>query len=419
MKDIISKKVEQMQPSGIRAFFDLVLGMKDVISLGVGEPDFVTPWQIREAGIYSLEEGFTSYTSNKGLYKLRLSISRYLKNRYGLEYSPDEEILITVGVSEAYDLALRAIINPQDKILIPSPSYVSYGPLVELAGGIPIYINTKNENFKFMPEKLKKHIDKKTKAIVLNYPANPTGISYTKKELDEIKKVILKHKLICISDEIYGDLTYDFEHTPFAALTGAKNNTVYLNGFSKSYAMTGWRVGYACGPKEIIAAMTKIHQYTIMCVSITSQMAACEALQTGKDSVEEMKREYKRRREFIVDRLNSLGLECIKPDGAFYVFACVKKTGLTALDFAQRLLKEQKVAVVPGTAFGPSTSSLDSARDEHSRTIGKELLDYVRISYASGLEDLKEALVRIENFLNETHPDACLPVRQAGIVGSH
>jgi aminotransferase len=378
---LISKKVEKMQPSGIRAFFDLVLGMKEVISLGVGEPDFVTPWQIREAGIYSLEEGFTSYTSNKGLYKLRLTISRYLKNRYGLEYCPDEEILITVGVSEGFDLSLRTIINPGDKILIPSPSYVSYGPLTELAGGIPIYIDTQDEGFKLTPKALEKYIDKKTKALILNYPTNPTGVSYTKRELGGIKQVLLKHKLLCISDEIYGDLTYDFEHTPFATLSGAKENTIYLNGFSKSYAMTGWRVGFVCGPKEIIAAMTKIHQYTIMCVSITSQMAACEALQTGRKSVEEMKREYKRRREFICEGLNKLDLECIKPDGAFYVFASIKKTGLDCLNFAQKLLKEQKVAVVPGTAFG------------------REFNDYIRISYASSLDNLKEALLRMEDFL--------------------
>lgn len=370
-----------MQPSGIRAFFDLVLGMKEVISLGVGEPDFVTPWQIREAGIYSLEEGFTSYTSNKGLYKLRLSISRYLKNRYGLEYCPDEEILITVGVSEGFDLVLRVIINPGDKILIPSPSYVSYGPLTELAGGIPIYIDTKNEGFKLTPKALEKGIDKKTKAVILNYPTNPTGISYTRKELNAINKVILKHKLLCISDEIYGDLTYDFEHIPFATLSGTKENTIYLNGFSKSYAMTGWRVGFACAPKEIIAGMTKVHQYTIMCVPITSQMAACEALETGRKSVEEMKREYKRRREFICEGLNRLGLECIKPAGAFYVFASINKIGLGCLDFAERLLREQKVAVVPGTAFGCQFN------------------DYIRISYASSLENLKEALVRIGSFL--------------------
>jgi len=306
-----------------------------------------------------------------------------LKNRYGLEYSPEDEILITVGVSEGFDLALRAIINPADKVLIPTPSYVSYGPLTELAGGIPIYINTKNERFKLTPKLLEKHIDKKTKGIILNYPANPTGISYTRKELEEIKKVILKHKLICISDEIYGDLTYDFEHTPFPTLSGAKDSTVYLNGFSKSYAMTGWRVGFACGPKEIIAAMTKIHQYTIMCVPITSQMAASEALESGRKSVEEMKREYRRRRELIVDGLNNLGLSCRKPEGTFYVFPCIKKTGLSDMEFAQRLLKEQKVAVVPGTAFG------------------RDFNDYLRISYASSYENLKAALARIENFLKK------------------
>jgi aminotransferase len=378
---IISKQVEKLQPSGIREFFDLVLGMREVISLGVGEPDFVTPWHIREAGIYSLEEGFTSYTSNKGLYKLRLSISRYLKNRYGLEYNPDEEILITVGVSEGYDLALRAILNPGDRVIVASPSYVSYGPLVELSGAIPIYINTKEQGFKIRPGCLNRSIDKKTKAIVLNYPTNPTGVSYTKKELEEIKKVILKNKLLCVSDEIYGDLTYDFEHTPFASLSGAKNSTIYLNGFSKSYAMTGWRVGFACGQKDIIAAMTKIHQYTIMCVSITSQMAACEALHIGKKSVEEMKREYKRRREFMLDRLNNLGFECVKPNGAFYIFASVKTTGMNSLSFAQKLLKKEKVAVVPGTAFG------------------SEFNDYIRISYASSYENLKEAFSRMGIFL--------------------
>ena len=372
-----------MQPSGIRQFFDLVLGMKDVISLGVGEPDFVTPWQIREAGIYSLEEGFTSYTSNKGLYKLRLSISRYLKNRHNLDYCPDEEILITVGVSEGLDLALRSIINPGDKILILSPSYVSYGPVTELAGGIPIYIDTEENGFKLTPKILEKHIDKKTKALILNYPANPTGVSYTKKELSELNKILLKHEVLCISDEVYGDLTYDFSHTPFATLPQAKNNTLFLDGFSKSYAMTGWRVGFACGPKEIIAAMTKIHQYTIMCVSITSQMAASEALATGRKSVEEMKREYKRRREFIIDGLNNFGLACHRPDGAFYAFPSVKRTGLTGMDFAKELLKEQKVAVVPGTAFG------------------KDYVNYIRISYASSFDNLKEALSRIGNFLGK------------------
>ncbi len=378
---MISKKVEQMQPSGIRAFFDLVLGMKDVISLGVGEPDFVTPWQIREAGIYSLEQGFTSYTSNKGLYKLRLGISRYLKTKHKLLYSPDEEMLITVGASEGMDLVLRAILEPGDKVLVPNPSYVSYGPLTELAGGEAVYVDTIKNNFKLTPKILEKHIDDKTKALILNYPTNPTGVSYTRKELAEINKVLLKHKVLCISDEIYGDLTYDFEHTVFATLPGARSNTIYLDGFSKGYAMTGWRVGYACGPEDIIAAMTKIHQYTIMCVSITSQMAACEALQAGRQSVEEMKREYKRRRELIVDGLNKIGLTCHMPQGAFYAFPCLKKTGMKSMEFATRLLKEEKVAVVPGTAFGSG------------------LEDYIRISYASSMDNLKEALLRMERFL--------------------
>lgn len=379
---VISKKVQDMQPSGIRVFFDLVLGMKNVISLGVGEPDFVTPWQIREAGIYSLEQGFTSYTSNKGLYKLRLAISRYLKNKHGLEYSPDEEILITVGVSEGLDLAIRAIVNPGDKVIIPIPSYVSYGPVVELAGGIPVYIDTEKQGFKLTHEVLEKSIDKKTKALILNYPTNPTGISYTKKELDKIKKITLKHNMICICDEVYGDLTYDFEHTPFATLAHAKNKTIYLDGFSKSYAMTGWRIGYACASKEVITAMTKIHQYTIMCVPITSQMAASEAITTGRKSVEEMKREYTRRREFVIQRLNHMGLECTKPQGAFYAFPSVRRTQKSSIEFCQGLLNTQKVAVVPGNAFGESGEG------------------YIRISYAAGMENLKEALNRIETFLN-------------------
>lgn len=381
MKSIISNKVEKMQPSGIREFFDLVLGMEDVISLGVGEPDFVTPWQIREAGIFSLEQGFTSYTSNKGLYKLRLEISRYLKHRYGLSYCPDEEILVTVGVSEGLDLCLRAIVNPQDKILIPQPSYVSYGPVAELAGAAAVYIDTAKDGFKLTPKNLERHIDSRTKALILNYPVNPTGVSYRKKELQALSKIILRHNLLCISDEVYGDLTYDFQHTAFPALAGAKEHTVYLNGFSKAYAMTGWRVGFACGPKEVIAAMTKIHQYTIMCVSITSQMAAAEALHSGAKAVQEMKREYKRRREFITDGLNRMGLACARPQGAFYIFACVKNSGLSGLEFAKRLLAEQKVAVVPGPAFGQGYG------------------DYVRISYASGYRDLKEALARIEVFI--------------------
>ena len=377
----ISKVVQDLQPSGIRAFFDLVLGMKEVISLGVGEPDFATPWNVRESAIFSLEQGYTSYTSNKGMMKLRLQICRFLKSHYGIDYNPDDEILITVGVSEALDLTMRSILNPGDEVLIPEPCYVSYGPVTALAGGKPIYISTAKTNFKLTPKDIERHCDKKTKAIIFNYPSNPTGASYTRKELEEIKKAVLRRNLIMISDEVYDELTYDFKHTPFVSLSGARKNTVYLNGFSKSYAMTGWRVGYACGPKEIIAAMTKIHQYTIMCVSITSQIAACEALVSGRKSVEEMKREYCRRREFVVEELNRLGLSCRKPQGAFYAFADIKSTGLSSMDFCQRLLKEQKTAVVPGTAFGPSGEG------------------YIRISYASSLDNLKEAVTRIGNFL--------------------
>jgi aminotransferase len=369
-----------MQPSGIRAFFDLVLGMKDVISLGVGEPDFVTPWPICESGIYSLEQGFTSYTSNKGLARLRLGIARFLKNRFGVEYSADDETLITVGVSEAMDLVLRAIVNPGDEILIPSPGYVSYGPLTELAGGVPVYVETVNNGFKLTPELIAERISGKTKGIVLNYPANPTGVSYTRRELTAMQRVLSRCGLLCISDEIYGDLTYDFDHVCYSSLPGARENTVLLNGFSKSYAMTGWRIGYACGPREIIDAMTKIHQYSIMCVPITSQMAACEALATGKRSVDAMKREYNRRREFVVGELNRIGLACEKPQGAFYAFPSIRSMGMSSLDFARGLLEERKVAVIPGVAFG------------------KAYDDRVRLSYASSFENLKEALGRIESF---------------------
>ncbi|MDD5422303.1 MAG: aminotransferase class I/II-fold pyridoxal phosphate-dependent enzyme [Candidatus Omnitrophota bacterium] len=378
----ISKLVEQMPPSGIRAFFDLVIGMKDVISLGVGEPDFVTPWNIIERAIYSLEEGYTSYTSNKGLAELRQELARHLKHRYALDYDPEEEILITVGVSEGFDLTLRALLNKGDKVLVPEPSYVSYGPLTGLALGEPVYIKTKPENgFKITPKDIDGHCDKKTKAIVLNYPNNPTGTSYSRAEISKIARTVSKHGLIMISDEIYCELTYDFKHIPFPALPRMKERTVYLNGFSKAYAMTGWRIGYACGPREIIAAMTKVHQYTMMCVPIMSQMAALEALKHGEKAVQEMKREYRRRREYVISRLNEIGLPCHRPEGAFYAFPSIKKTGLSSMEFANRLLKREKVAVVPGTAFGPSGEG------------------YIRISYASSLDKLKEALSRIETFL--------------------
>lgn len=379
----ISRIVQDLQPSGIRAFFDLVLGMKDVISLGVGEPDFVTAWNIRESAIASLEQGYTSYTSNKGLMKLRMQIAHFLKNRYGLKYNPDDEILVTVGVSEGLDLAMRALLNPGDKVLVPEPYYVSYPAVTALAGGIPVFIPTGKNNFKLTPAALEAHCDKKTKAIILNYPANPTGVSYTKKELEAIKAAALKHNLMVVADEVYDELTYDFEHIPFASLAGARKSTVYLNGFSKAYAMTGWRVGYVCGTPEVIAAMTKIHQYTIMCVSITAQIAAAEALVAGRSAVMQMKREYSRRREFVREGLKSMGLECVNAQGTFYAFASIKNTSLSSMDFCQRLLKEQRVAVVPGTAFGKSCEG------------------YIRISYASSLDNLKEALRRIEVFLGQ------------------
>ncbi len=380
----VSNVVEQMQPSGIRAFFDLVLSMKDVISLGVGEPDFVTPWHIRESAIFSLEEGYTSYTSNKGLVKLRTYLAQSLKKRYGLRYDIDDQILITVGVSEAVDLALRALLEPGEEVLIPSPRYVSYAPVTQLAGGVPVLIPLKASNgFKLTPGELERRITPDTKALLLNYPCNPTGTSYTKKELLALNSVINRHGLVVISDEVYDELTYDFDHTPFATLPGAKGRTVYLNGFSKSWAMTGWRVGYACGPREVIAAMTKIHQYTIMCVSITSQMAACEAVIGPRAPLEEMKREYARRRVFVIDSLNKTGLHCRRPEGTFYAFASVKKTGLSSVDFASRLLKDQRVAVVPGTAFGSEGEG------------------FVRMSFASSTEKLKEAMHRIGAFVKK------------------
>jgi len=379
----MNKKAEIIPPSGIRAFFDLVLGMKDVISLGVGEPDFTTPWNIRETAIYSIEEGYTSYTSNKGLLELRHDLSRHLKSAYGLDYDTEDEMLITVGVSEAFDLALRALLNRGDRVLIPEPCYVSYGPIVTLCGGEPVFIRTRPDNgFKITAKDIDRYCDKKTKAIILNYPNNPTGASYSREELKGISRAVSRHDLAVLSDEIYCELTYDFRHTPFPMLAGMKERTVYLNGFSKAYAMTGWRIGYACAPREIIHHMTKIHQYTMMCVPTVSQMAAREALKRASGSVQAMKREYKRRRNYIVSALNEMALDCHRPEGAFYAFPSIKKTGLGSMDFSRALLKEENVAVVPGTAFGPSGEG------------------YVRMSYASSMENIKEALVRIKRFLN-------------------
>lgn len=378
----ISKTVENLAPSGIRAFFDLVLGMKDVISLGVGEPDFTTPWNIRERAISSLEEGYTSYTSNKGMPELRKQIAHFLSHRYGMEYDWEEEILITVGVSEGLDLSMRALLNPGDKVLIPDPVYVSYQPVVELAGGVPILLKTElSYGFKITPSQIEKACSQKVKALMINYPCNPTGASYSRKELEAIAQVVKKHNLIVVSDEIYDELTYDFEHVPLASLRGMKNHVVYLNGFSKAYAMTGFRIGWVSGPAKIVSAMTKIHQYTMLCASITGQIAASEALKNGFKSVQLMKEEYKRRRRFIVNALNEIGLTCHMPQGAFYVFPSIKKTGQSSMDFAQGLLKKKRVALVPGTAFGKGWD------------------DHVRISYASSYENLKEAIARIKDYL--------------------
>ena len=378
----ISKRVDELAPSGIRAFFDLVLGMKDVISLGVGEPDFVTPWHVRARAIESLEQGYTSYTSNKGMVELRREIALFLKKRYNITYDFEEEILITVGVSEALDLVMRAILNPGEKILVPEPCYVANGPVVKLAGGEPVFLKTSIENgFKVTPQQIDEAAGRGVRGILLSYPCNPTGTSYTKKELEALAKVIKKHDMLIISDELYDELTYDFEHTPMATLPQMRDRVIYLNGFSKSYAMTGFRIGYVCGPADIVAAMTKIHQYTMLCVSITSQMAAIEAIKNSAADVLAMKKEYDRRRRFVVGALNDIGLTCHMPQGAFYAFPSIKASGEDSMTFAKNLLLKQKVALVPGDAFGHCCS------------------DHVRISYASSYDNLKEAIARIDKYL--------------------
>ncbi|MEI6438313.1 MAG: aminotransferase class I/II-fold pyridoxal phosphate-dependent enzyme [Candidatus Omnitrophota bacterium] len=382
----VAKLVNDLPPSGIRAFFDLVMGMKDVVSLGVGEPDFVTPWHIREKAIYSLEQGYTSYTSNKGMPELRKDICASLKHRYGLDYHWDNELLITVGGSEALDLACRALLEPGEKVIIHEPCFVAYAPLVKLAGGVPVpLITTEEDGFKVTPEKLEKCWQKGTKAFLLNYPCNPTGTSYTRSELLALAKVAKKRDMIVLSDEIYDELTYDFDHTPFATLPDMKERVIYLNGFSKSYAMTGWRLGWAAGNEKILAAMTKIHQYQVMCASITSQMAGREAVNHGRPDVLAMKKEYNRRRNFIVASLNELGLDCHMPQGAFYAFPSIKSLKMSSIDFAKDLLEQQKVALVPGGAFGSQCG------------------DHVRISYASSYDNLREAVSRIGVYLKARH----------------
>lgn len=382
MREALNKKVTEIKPSGIRKFFDIVSEIPDAISLGVGEPDFETPWHIREEGIYALERGKTFYTSNAGLIELRQEITAYLSRRYGLEYDHRKETLVTIGGSEAIDAALRAMIDEGDEVLVPEPSYVSYIPCIKLADGIPVSINLKEENrFKLTKQELLDAVTPKTKILIMPFPNNPTGGIMTREDLEDIAKVVCEKDLFVISDEIYSELTYGRDHVSIASLPGMRERTIVINGFSKSYAMTGWRLGYACGPEKIIKQMTKIHQFAIMCAPTTSQCAAIEALRNGDADVEKMREAYDERRRYLVARLNGMGLHTFEPEGAFYVFPCIKQFGLTSDEFATKLLMDQKVAVVPGTAFGDCGEG------------------FLRISYAYSLENLKRALDRIEIFV--------------------
>ena len=382
MRNPLSSKVTELQPSGIRKFFDIVTEMKDAISLGVGEPDFDTPWHIREEGIYSLEKGKTVYTSNSGLKELREEICNYLDRRFGLQYDPHKETIVTVGGSEAIDIAFRSMLDNGDEVLIPQPCYVSYLPCVKLAGGVPVVINLKEENeFRLTPEELLAAITDKTKVLILAFPSNPTGAIMNRENLEAIAKVVIEKDIFVISDEIYSELSYAEEHVSIASIPGMRERTIVINGFSKSYAMTGWRLGYACGPKEIIEQMTKVHQYAIMCAPTTSQYAAVEALKNGDPDVAEMREAYNNRRRFVVNSLREMGLPCFEPLGAFYVFPCIKEFGLSSDEFATRLLQEEKLAIVPGTAFGDCGEG------------------YLRISYAYSVEQLKTALERLKNFV--------------------
>lgn len=382
MRNFISDKTASIQPSGIRKFFDIVSEMKDAISLGVGEPDFDTPWHIRDEGIYALERGRTFYTSNSGLKDLRQEISNYLKRIQNIEYNPENEILVTVGGSEAIDIGLRAVINPGDEVIIPQPSYVSYEPCAILTGAKPVIINLKAENdFRLKPEELLSAITDKTKVLILPYPNNPTGAIMEQKDLEAIAKIIIEKDILVMSDEIYSALTYKEKHVSIASLPGMKERTILINGFSKAYAMTGWRLGYACAPKEIIQQMTKIHQFAIMCAPTTSQYAAIEALKNGDDDVETMRQAYNQRRRFLLHAFKEIGLECFEPFGAFYVFPSIKEFNMTSEEFATRFLKEEKVAVVPGTAFGACGEG------------------YLRISYAYSIENLKIAIERLKIFV--------------------
>lgn len=382
MRNPLAEKVVEIKPSGIRKFFDIVSEMKDAISLGVGEPDFDTPWHIREEGIYSLEKGRTFYTSNAGLKELRQEICNYIRRKQGVLYDPLTEVLITVGGSEAIDIGLRAMLNPGDEVLIPQPSYVSYEPCAVLAGGTPVIINLKAENeFRLTAAELEEAITEKTKVLILPFPNNPTGAIMEAEDLKAIAEVIIKHDIFVMSDEIYSELTYKEKHVSITELPGMRERTVLINGFSKAYAMTGWRLGYACGPAEIIQQMTKIHQFAIMCAPTTSQYAAVEALRNGDEDIAGMRAAYNQRRRYLMNAFREMGLECFEPYGAFYVFPCIKEFGMTSDEFATRFLEEEKVAVVPGTAFGDCGEG------------------YLRISYAYSLDNLKVAIGRLERFV--------------------
>ena len=382
---LLNRTVTQIKPSGIRKFFDIAATMDDVISLGVGEPDFQTPWQIRKAGINSLERGRTKYTSNWGIAELRQEISRYLERKYDIKYHPEHEVLVTVGGSEAIDGAIRAVVAPGDEVIIPQPSYVCYEPITQLAGGVPVILETKAENdFKITPDELRALITPKTKVLILPYPCNPTGAVMEREDLEKIADVLRDKNIVVISDEIYSELTFGGKsHCSIASIGGMWDRTVTVNGFSKSFSMTGWRLGYACGPQPIMEQITKIHQFAIMCAPTTSQFAAIEALKNGDEAVAAMIEEYDRRRRLMVSGFNKLGLTCREPKGAFYAFPCIKSTGLSSEDFCERLLKEKHVALVPGTAFGNSGEG------------------FVRASYCYSAEHIIKALARIEEFLKE------------------
>ena len=384
MRNPLSKTITTIEPSGIRKFFDIVSEMDDAISLGVGEPDFDTPWHIRDEGIYSLEKGRTFYTSNAGLKELKIEISKYLDRRFGLSYDYNKEMLVTVGGSEAIDIAMRAMLDPQDEVLIPQPSYVSYVPCCVLANGTPVPIELKAENeFRLPAEELEAAITPKTKLLVMPFPNNPTGAVMEKKDLEAVAEVVKKHDLFVLSDEIYAELTYLDNHVSIASIPGMRERTIVINGFSKSHAMTGWRLGYACGPEVIIKQMLKIHQFAIMCAPTTSQYAAVEALRNGDEDVAMMREEYNGRRRYVLERFKEMGLSCFEPFGAFYAFPCIKDLGMTSDEFATKLLQTKKVAVVPGTAFGACGEG------------------FLRISYAYSLDDLRIALDRVAEFVTE------------------